>query len=495
MKSPRYFIYRAEFVRERLSARENMLGKCLQICFRVPYHRCRSYRFLCRRTVFDLQRRCQVTMANILEEPLHFPTSGRTAKNRFLKAALSERLAQWDSLKSSSNGVPTERLINTYDKWGHGGWGIILTGNAIVDANHLEGAGNMIIEKSADSPWRREAFKKLANAAKSDGALVMVQLSHGGRQTPIAINEHPFSASDVRLTGGAMGANFGQPIPLTTEQIKTEVVEKFAYAAKFCADVGFDGVELHAAHGYLLSQFLSPTTNKRTDEYGGSVENRMRIIGEVYEAIRKLVPKDFVIGIKLNSAEFQKDGLSTPDAATISVGLEKLGFDFIELSGGTYERFEWRHLRESTVHREAYFIEFSEAIVKNLHKIIVYLTGGFRTTRGMCDAIEKGATNGIGIGRPSTQEPDLAAKLTQGKTIAAVKTLIHPDDFTLALYAYQTQMGQMGNEPFSGDVCKGIMDLSDKQTVEKYTAVLKKYMQDWGERMMKGEPMRGVCEF
>lgn len=274
-----------------------------------------------------------------------------------------------------------------------------------------------------------------------------------------------------------------------------QVVEKFAYAAKFCADVGFDGVELHAAHGYLLSQFLSPTTNKRTDEYGGSVENRMRIITEIYEAIRKLVPKDFVIGIKLNSVEFQKDGLNTPDAAAISVGFEKLGFDFVELSGGTYERFEWRHLRESTVRREAYFIEFSETIVKNLHKIIVYLTGGFRTTKGMCDAIEKGVTNGIGIGRPSTQEPDLAAKLTQGKTTAAVKTLLSPDDFALALGACQTQMGEMGNEPFSGDVCKGIMDLSDKQTVEKYIAELTKYMQYWDECMKKGEPISGICEF
>ncbi|EYB82770.1 hypothetical protein Y032_0351g3233 [Ancylostoma ceylanicum] len=250
---------------------------------------------------------------SILGTPLTF-RNYRKAKNRFLKASLTERISTWDVEDLSMRGIPTQELINVYDKWGHGGYGVILTGNVMVDPRNLESAGNMIICRENDSPELRKAFTELVRVSKQDGALVIAQLSHAGRQTSIGVNERPYSCSDVQLVTDFIKA--GKPIPLALDQIKPEVIDRFVYAAKLAYETGFDGVQLHAAHGYLLSQFLSPTTNKRTDKYGGSLRNRARIIVEIYEAIRKEIPAatGFVVGIKTNSVEFQAEGLTVEDA-------------------------------------------------------------------------------------------------------------------------------------------------------------------------------------
>uniref|UniRef100_A0A914CF04 NADH:flavin oxidoreductase/NADH oxidase N-terminal domain-containing protein n=1 Tax=Acrobeloides nanus TaxID=290746 RepID=A0A914CF04_9BILA len=136
---------------------------------------------------------------SILGEKLNFQTSNRLAENRFLKAALTEKLLTYDKNNLKFSGIPNQRLINLYSKWAHGGFGVILTGNVIVDPNHLEAPGNAIIDKSIDSEERRSAFKKLAYTMKSGGSLAIVQLNHAGRQTQKSINEHPYSASDVPL--------------------------------------------------------------------------------------------------------------------------------------------------------------------------------------------------------------------------------------------------------------------------------------------------------
>ncbi|KAH7700876.1 Protein F17A9.4 [Aphelenchoides avenae] len=231
-------------------------------------------------TRIPVEKAVKVTL---LGEPLQFLASGKQAKNRFLKAAMSERLATYVHGNPKLTGVPTERLINVYDKHGHGGFGVICTGNVMVAPNHLEVAGNTVIAAEVDTPERREKFSILTKAAKADGALVIAQLSHSGAATPIEINPQPFSASDVEAHGFS---KYGKPIPLTEAEIQTEVVDRFRYAAKFCKEVGFDGVELHASYLYLLAQFLTPTANKRTDKYGGSAENRVRVVLEIYEAIR-----------------------------------------------------------------------------------------------------------------------------------------------------------------------------------------------------------------
>uniref|UniRef100_A0A914DMM7 NADH:flavin oxidoreductase/NADH oxidase N-terminal domain-containing protein n=1 Tax=Acrobeloides nanus TaxID=290746 RepID=A0A914DMM7_9BILA len=176
--------------------------------------------------------------SSLLGEKLIFPSSKREARNRFLKAAMSEKLCFFDKDNQQISGIPTQRLINLYSKWAHGGFGMILTGNLMVDINHPECAGNTIIEKVLDSKERRDAFKKLADTMKSGGALAIAQLSHAGRMTSITINEHPFSASDIQFKGKKNGQGFGVPIPLTEEQIRTEVIARFVYAAKFCQEAG-----------------------------------------------------------------------------------------------------------------------------------------------------------------------------------------------------------------------------------------------------------------
>lgn len=169
----------------------------------------------------------------------------------------------------------------------------------------LEAPGNPIVFREYETPERLDAFKRQADAAKAHGSLIIMQLSHAGRQVADFIQPNPVSASDVQLEP-RMGMSFGKPTPLTTEGIK-EVVDQFAYGAEVAYRTGYHGVQLHGAHGYLLAQFLAQTTNQRTDQYGGSLENRARIIYEIVEEIRKRVPDPkFSLSIKINSAEFQK---------------------------------------------------------------------------------------------------------------------------------------------------------------------------------------------
>ncbi|KHJ78517.1 hypothetical protein OESDEN_21861 [Oesophagostomum dentatum] len=171
----------------------------------------------------------------ILGTPLTF-RSGRQAKNRFLKASLTEKISTWDPEDLSKRGIPTQELINLYDKWGKGGFGVILTGNVLVEPRNLESAGNAIICRENDSPQLREAFAKVAKFGKQDGSLILAQLSHAGRQTPASVNEHPYSCSDVPLVSRYFRT--GDPIPLALDQIKTEVIDRFVYAAKVAYETG-----------------------------------------------------------------------------------------------------------------------------------------------------------------------------------------------------------------------------------------------------------------
>ncbi|CEF64082.1 NADH:flavin oxidoreductase/NADH oxidase, N-terminal domain and Aldolase-type TIM barrel domain-containing protein [Strongyloides ratti] len=433
----------------------------------------------------------------ILGESLVFPTSKKEARNRFLKAALTEKLVKW-SPGNIDTGVPNDEIVNVYQKWGSGGFGMILTGNLQVDENHLESPGNMIIEKHLDSDKRREMFKKLAEAGKSGGALMIAQLSHGGRQTPYSVNKTPYSCSEIQLSATPKPwLTFGKPIALTKDEIKTEIVDKFGYAAEYCYKCGFDGIEIHSAHGYLLAQFLSNTTNKRTDEYGGSVENKMRIIVEIYNEIRKRVPADtgFVVGIKLNSVEFQNDGLKTDEAVEIVKKLDEIGFDFIELSGGTYEK--WVMETPSNSSREGYFEVFAKSIKENVKNAKIYLTGGFRTVEGMVSSIEFGSTDGIGIGRPSTAEPDLPSKILNNKVNSAPVNLLDPKGFAVTNVGSGSQMIQMSRKSLkecNSNPCHEIMDLSNPEIARKYLARFDNFFDELMKKHKSGEPITGLLE-
>ncbi|KAH6656024.1 hypothetical protein BKA67DRAFT_562463 [Truncatella angustata] len=399
-----------------------------------------------------------------LGEPLEFPVSKRSAINRFLNAAMSERLATYDAEDLSKRGIPGKELENLYRKWGEGKWGQILTGNVMIDPGHLEAPGNTIVP--ADAPFegeRFEGFKAIATAAKAHGSLIVAQVSHPGRQVSDDVQKHPISASDVQLVSAAMGKTYAKPRAATEEDIE-KVIKGFTHTALYLEKAGFDGIQLHGAHGYLLAQFLSPTTNQRTDKYGGSLENRMRIILEIAASIKSKVSDKFILGIKVNSVEFQDKGFTPEEAVILCQNLEKAGFDYVETSGGTYETNAFLHKKDSTRKREAYFIEFAEQIAKSVTSLKVYTTGGFKTVDGMVQALQSGV-HGIGIGRAAAQDFDLPTLLVSGKAKGVGKVAVDEDNLILRLTGAVLQINALAKN-------EKVPDLADPAEIQKIYAAL-----------------------
>ncbi|CAP61945.1 uncharacterized protein PODANS_5_1620 [Podospora anserina S mat+] len=400
-----------------------------------------------------------------LGSPLPFEFSGRTAPNRFLKSAATEKVATYDPNDRLSNGIPNDELFQLYGTWASGGFGTIVTGNILIDPDHLEGPGNMIIPVDAplDGP-RFEGFRRLGSVGRQHGSLFIGQVNHPGRQCVYALQPNPISASDVQLLVDMFGATFGKPRAATIEEIQSTVAA-FVHAAVYLDKAGWDGVQLHGAHGYLIAQFLSLTTNLRTDAYGGSLANRARIITEIAAGIREQCRKDFILAIKINSVEFQADGFTVEEASELCEILEKAGFDFVELSGGTYEEMALAHRRESTKAREAFFLDFAEKIAPRLNKTKVYVTGGFRTAKGMADALQ--SVDGVGMVRAVCNNPNLPAEILEGKKTAApvIAGGVYFDDFLLTGGLAGLQMRLMGHS-------LPVLDVEDDAEVEEFKKAL-----------------------
>ncbi|KAH9472225.1 hypothetical protein Pst134EA_002849 [Puccinia striiformis f. sp. tritici] len=333
---------------------------------------------------------------------------------------MTEHLCTFDQEDLDARGKPTDGFVELYRVWGLGKIGIIILGNIPIHREYLQGKGNAIIDK--DSSWDPvEAFKPVINAAKAHGSLVMGQLTHGGRQTPIDINPNPVSASETQ-TPACFGMTFGNARALSLDEIH-DVIDRFAYGAEVLYKAGADGAQLHGAHGYLLSQFLSPRVNKRTDQYGGTFENRSRIVFEIIDAIKKRItdPK-FILSIKINSHDFIEGGFTKEDCQIMATRLEAEGVELIELSGGTYEMLPWDEKKESTKRREGFFLEFADDIRPHLTGAsVLAVTGGFRTLEGMSSAISSDARtcDMVGLGRPLVYEPHFVADLLSGKITRA----------------------------------------------------------------------------
>lgn len=341
--------------------------------------------------------------------------------------------------------------------------------------DHLEAAGNPIIPKDAPfSGERFEAFKEMATLGKAHGSLMVGQVSHPGRQVESRIQQNPVSASDVQLEGEIMGMKFAKPHAATASEIEG-FIEGWAHAAEYLEKAGYDGVQLHGAHGYLLAQFLSPTTNRRTDKYGGSLENRARLIIEVAQEIRKRTKPDFVVGIKLNSVEFQDKGFNPEEAKQLCAMLEQNKFDFVELSGGTYEKLAF-HGRESTKKREAFFLEFADLIAPAINKTKTYVTGGLKTVGAMVNALN--TVDGVGLARPLCQEPHLCKDILQGNVKGAIEQKLDQDNFGITNVAAGTQIRQVGKD-------QEPIDLSQDENVQ----VFMKDMGAWAEKMSKDSEM------
>jgi 2,4-dienoyl-CoA reductase-like NADH-dependent reductase (Old Yellow Enzyme family) len=351
-------------------------------------------------------------MNDILARPLKLPC-GATLPNRLAKAAMTEGLA-------TPQGLPTPELERLYGLWSDGGAGMLLSGNIQVDRDHLERPGNVVIDSAPDEEMR-SALARWAESATRHGNHFWAQISHAGRQTMKNVNPHPKAPSPIKV--GLPGGQFGEPVALTIAEIE-EIVQRFGIAAAACKATGFTGVQIHAAHGYLLSEFLSPRANRRTDQYGGDLANRAKALLDTVRTVRQAVGPDFPVAVKLNSADFQKGGFAFQDSLQVAQWLEEAGVDLIEISGGTYEQpkllgvegleeEEDQHIARSTLMREAYFVDFAMAMRERV-SIPLMVTGGFRRRDAMEQALSSGAADLIGLGRPMCVDTDAPARLLAG---------------------------------------------------------------------------------
>jgi len=363
---------------------------------------------------------------------------GAVIKNRIGKSAMSENMGSQGFLSNHS-------FQTLYQRWADGGTGLLITGNVMVDQRALGEAHNVVIEKCINDP----SLKLWAEAGKRNDTHVWVQLNHPGKQSPKFLSTLPVAPSAIPLKK-PLNRVFNTPRALSEAEI-VDIIARFAFAAKVCKENGFTGVQIHGAHGYLVSQFLSPTHNQRTDKWGGSIENRMRFVSEIYEAIREAVGPHFPVSIKLNSADFQKGGFSKADSMAVVKHLSGLGMDLIEISGGTYETpvMTGTHVKESTKAREAYFLDYCEEVRKTVTSPLM-LTGGFRSSKGMNDALAAGVCDMVGIARSLALNPDFSNELLSGKN---VKSLVKPlttgfpfldKTFPLEIVWYTDQIHLMG---------------------------------------------------
>lgn len=337
-----------------------------------------------------------------LLSPLRLPC-GAEIGHRLVKPSITEGLAD-------PSGEPTDRLERLYGQWADAGFALMISGNIIVEADHLERPGNVIIDRQP-SAERMRKLRSWTSLARQHGAHFWAQLSHSGRQTQKSVNPHPMSPSAVAV--GLPGGLFGKPREMSETEIE-HTIELFANAAAICKSAGFTGIQIHAAHGYLISSFLSPIANTRTDRWGGSLENRARFLLSIVRAVRAKVGAAFPISVKLNSADFQKGGFNAEDSVAVALMLEATGVDLLEVSGGSYEspamvgevgggKGVVPAKRASTVAREAYFLEFARTLRAQV-KMPLMLTGGLRTREGMQQALDEGVDL-LGVARPACVDP------------------------------------------------------------------------------------------
>ncbi len=352
--------------------------------------------------------------AQVLAQPFTLP-NGVTLKNRLVKSAMSEALGTTD------NRV-TPGLVRLYQRWAEGGSSLLITGNVMIDRRALGEPNNVVLEDERDMAL----LKAWAAAGTAHGTQLWMQINHPGKQSMRGLNVENVSPSAIAF-GPELARFFATPRALTEREIN-DIIERFGRAAATAKTAGFTGVQIHGAHGYLVSQFLSARHNHRMDKWGGTAENRRRFVLAVFHHMRAQTGKDFPIGIKLNSADFQKGGFGEEESLDVIRALTEAGIDHIEISGGTYEApamagAEQKSVRDSTQKREAYFLEFAKK-ARAAVKTPLMVTGGFRSAAGMAEAIDSGAVDFVGLARALAVEPDLPIRLLAGREgRCSVKTI------------------------------------------------------------------------
>ncbi len=364
--------------------------------------------------------------------------SGTVLKNRICKSAMNEALG-------TVEGRVTQGHVELYRTWAQGGAGLLITGNMMVDARHANEPMTVSVMNERDMPL----LKQWADMGKRNNTQIWPQLSHPGKQSPF--NDAPIAPSALPL----QNPMFKPPRALEHLDIET-IIDQFVNTATMCEKAGFGGIQLHGAHGYLISQFLSPAHNKRTDQWGGCLENRMRFVTSIYKGIRAATGKSFNVSIKLNSSDFQKGGFSEGDSFKVAEALDAMGMDMIEISGGSWENPVNRKglVKESTRKREAYFLTYAEKVRSKIGAALM-VTGGFRTQEGMETAVEGGAVDIVGLARPFVMAPQMARHVLQGNafesTVKPITTGIKKIDdmaiMEISWYSLQMKRISEGKKP------------------------------------------------
>ncbi|MFW2106097.1 NADH:flavin oxidoreductase/NADH oxidase family protein [Acinetobacter guillouiae] len=338
-----------------------------------------------------------------LKQPLTL-ACGITIPNRIAKSAMSEQLAD-------RHGSPTIDLQQLYAVWARGGTGLLITGNVMIDSRAFVEPRNVVLQ---DEQFL-QANKLWAQAAQANGSKIIMQINHPGRVAVLPLLKKPIAPSAVGLDLPAMNI-IRIPRAMTEAEI-LEQIKRFATTAALAVKAGFDGVQVHAAHGYLLSQFLSPLANTRTDQWGGNPENRQRILIETVRAVRQAIGKNKILSVKLNSADFQKGGLSQQESLQIALALEAEGIDLLEVSGGNYESpAQLGYAPDRQTQRDGYFLDYATAL-REQSKLPLMLTGGLRDVDLMNQIVTDGTVDLIGLARPFALQPDLAKQLLAGKSL------------------------------------------------------------------------------
>ncbi|MCU6497053.1 NADH:flavin oxidoreductase/NADH oxidase family protein [Rugamonas sp. A1-17] len=376
----------------------------------------------------------------LLTQSLRLP-NGSIIRNRLAKAATSETLATYANR-------PTPRLVQLYQRWAASGVGLLITGNVMIDRRALGEPGNVVIEDESDLPM----LERWARAATDQDASIWVQLNHPGKQSTKGLNASNLAPSAVPFSK-EMAALFETPREATDAEIK-DIIQRFGRSAAICKKAGFSGVQIHAAHGYLINQFLSPHHNQRDDDWGGSTEKRRRFLLAVYAEIRRQVGPHYPVAIKLNSADFQRGGFTEEESLATVQALADAGIDLVEISGGTYETGVAQPKKASSQAREAYFIEFAEKVRATV-RVPLMVTGGFRSAGGMDAALRSGAVDMVGVARLMVIDPDAPAALLQGRDsgrqVRPIKTGIKQIDslgvMEVLWYEQQIKRIAAGGEP------------------------------------------------
>ena len=337
-------------------------------------------------------------------ESLQLP-NGQVIANRIAKAAMDENMADLHQ-------APSKALKQLYKTWADGEPGLLLTGNVMIDRRAMTGPGGVALENEQ----HLASFREWADVARAKGVHFWVQLSHPGRQTMANLGQQALAPSAIALDVGSFSKMFAKPKAMTEDDIQ-DVIKRFATSARLAEQAGFTGVQIHGAHGYLLSQFLSPLSNHRTDRWGGSLENRARLLLEVIRAVRANVSPSFCVSVKLNSADFQRGGFDETDARAVVEMLNTLPIDLLELSGGSYEapamQGEARDGR--TLAREAYFLDFATQMA-SIATMPLMVTGGIRRLPVVQQVLDSGIAM-AGIATALTLEPQLIKQWREGRDL------------------------------------------------------------------------------